>query len=139
MGWAFLFSVMSPIKTLEKPSTKAKEKIETKISEEKERQTIVHCKHFLNAGDGVRIWRTTYLVEKPGGVKRKLLHAENISMHPTWTIMDRDGNYHFTLLFEGLSKGCTSFDLLEEIPQPGGFIVRDIPRNKQDVYRVTLG
>jgi hypothetical protein len=130
---------------MNQPGTIEKKIVETAVEEQQhtlpelERQTIVHCKHFLNAGDGVRIWRTTFLVERPSGTKRKLIHAENISMHPTWTIMDKPGNYHFTLYFEGLSRDCTSFDLLEEIPQPGGFIISDIPRNKQDVYRVTLG
>ncbi len=121
------------------PTTATKEKETKKVVQTLERQTIVHCKHFLNAGDGLRIWRSTYLIEHPGGKKRKLIHAENISMHPTWTIMDKPGNYHFTLYFEGLSKGCTSFDLIEEIPQPGGFVVSNIQRNKQDVYRVTIG
>lgn len=129
---------MSPVETLEKPKTKVKAKVETKVLEEKERQTIVHCQHFLNMGDGIRIWRSTYLIEKPSGVKRKLLHAENITMHPTWTVADKNGNYNFTLYFEGLSKNCTSFDLVEEIPQPGGFVVSDIARNKQDVYRVKI-
>ena len=108
------------------------------LVETNERQTIVHCKHFLNAGDGIRIWKTTFLVEKPSGIKRKLMHAENISMYPTWTVMDKPGNYNFTLYFEGLSKSCTGFDLIEIIPQPGGFIVSNIPRNKADIYRANI-
>ncbi|MCB9187893.1 MAG: hypothetical protein H6599_01295 [Flavobacteriales bacterium] len=129
---------MSRIETLEAPSVKTKSKTKIKMLEELERQTIVHCKHYLNAGDGIRIWRSTFLIEYPSGKKRKLLHAENITMHPTWTIMDQSGNYRFTLYFEGLSKDCIKFDLVEEIPQPGGFVVNEIPRNKQDVYRVTI-
>lgn len=127
---------MEKIETLEK--TVKKEKKVTKPLEETERQTIVHCSHFLEAGDGIRIWKTTYLVEIPTGRKRKLLHAENISIYPTWTIMDKGGNYKFTLIFEGLSKDCGSFDLIEEIPQPGGFECRGIKRNQTDVYRVTI-
>ena len=118
--------------------TKVVEKEQKTLVETNERQTIVHCKHFLNAGDGIRIWKTTYLVEKPSGNKRKLMHAENISMHPTWTVMDKDGMYKFSLYFEGLSKGCLSFDLIEIIPQPGGFAVSDIHRNGSDVYQVTI-
>lgn len=124
--------------TLEKTITQVEVEEEVKTLEEKERQTIVHCKHYLNMGDGIRIWRTTFLVEKPTGIKRKLIHAENITMHPTWTVADKNGNYHFTLYFEGLSKSCTEFDLVEEIPQPGGFVVGNIPRNNQDVYRVII-
>lgn len=123
---------------VEEKITKTKEKKAIKPLEEMERQTIVHCKHFLNKGDGIRIWRTTYLIEFPGGIKRKLVHAENITMHPTWTIADTDGEYRFTLYFEGLSKGCTKFDLIEDIPQSGGFIVKGIVRNQRDVYQVTI-
>lgn len=108
------------------------------LVETNERQTIVHCKHFLNAGDGIRIWKTTFLIEKPSGKKIKLMHAENITMYPTWTVMDKSGNYNFTLYFEGLSKGCTGFDMVEVIPQPGGFIVSDIARNNADVYRALI-
>ncbi len=120
------------IETLEKPS-EAKTLVETN-----ERQTIVHCKHFLDAGDGIRIWKSTFLIEKPSGTKRKLIHAENITMHPTWTVMDKKGKYNFSLYFEGLSKGCRSFDLVELIPQPGGFIVSNIHRNNTDVYNVLI-
>ncbi|CAG5080416.1 hypothetical protein [Parvicella tangerina] len=129
---------MEKVQTQPTPTTKSKKKVSRKTLEELERQTIVHCKHTLNAGDGIRIWRTTFLVEQPSGKKRKLIHAENISMHPTWTIMDRSGEYRFTLYFEGLSKDCKTFDLIEEIPQPGAFSVHNIPRNNQDVYRVKL-
>ena len=38
--------------------------------------------------------------------------------------------------FSGLPRSCTSFDLIERIPEPGGFEVRNIGRNKTDVYEV---
>jgi len=44
----------------------------------------------------------------------------------------------FTLIFQGLSKGCQLFDLVEEIPQEGGFAVRGLLRNSSDVYQVHL-
>ncbi len=121
------------IKEVKAANQEAKTLVETN-----ERQTIVHCKHYLGAGDGIRIWKSTYLIEKPSGIKRKLIHAENITMHPTWTVMDKSGNYSFTLYFEGLSKGCLSFDLIEIIPQPGGFVVPNIHRNGSDVYNVII-
>lgn len=128
---------MKEVETIEKKVVEVKKATQT--LEETERQTIVHCKHFLQMGDGLRIWKTTYLIEHPSGKKRKLLHAERISMYPEWTIMDKTGAYQFTLYFEGLSKSCTSFDLIEEIPQPGGFEYKGIPRNQTDVYRIILG
>lgn len=131
---------MTEVDTLEKTSIKSKTKTKEKVGtlEEVERQTIVHCSHFMNPGDGIRVWRTTFLIESPSGKKRKLLHAENITMHPTWTVADKSGFHRFTLYFEGLSKTCSSFDLVEEIPQPGGFFIKDIIRNNSDVYKVEI-
>ncbi len=115
--------------------TKVKEKVkiktEIKTLESEERQTIVHC----NCGEdyAYRIWRSTFLIERETGKQAKLITAYNISFAPHWTINDGKG---FTLIFEGLSKACTTFDLKEIIPQEGGFEVLGIRRNNMDVYRV---
>lgn len=113
--------------------TVVEEKTEVKTLESEERQTIVHC----TCGDdyAYRIWPSTFLIEQGTGRKAKLLTAFNISFAPQWTLNDGRG---FTLIFEGLSKSCTSFDLVEEIPQDGGFEARNIPRNKMDVYQVSF-
>jgi len=110
------------------------EKIQVKTLESEERQTIVHC----NCGSSddvyaVRIWPSTFLIEHGTGKQAKLLTAFNISFAPHWTLNDGKG---FTLIFEGLSKGCTAFDLKEIIPQEGGFEVLNIQRNNMDVYQV---
>jgi hypothetical protein len=104
---------------------------EVKILESEERQTIVHC----TCGDdyAFRIWLSTFLIEHSTGKRAKLITAFNISFAPQWTINDGKG---FTLIFEGLSKGCTEFDLKEIIPQEGGFEIKDIQRNNTDVYMV---
>ncbi len=111
--------------------TLIEEKIQTLESEE--RQTIVHC----TCGDdyAYRVWPSTFLVEHGSGRKVKLITAFNISFAPQWTINDGKG---FTLIFEGLSKGCSVFDLKEFIPQDGGFEVKNIQRNKTDVYQVNF-
>ncbi|MBL7917695.1 MAG: hypothetical protein JNM96_04810 [Bacteroidia bacterium] len=113
--------------------TSVEELTEVKVLESEERQTIIHC----TCGDdyAYRIWPSTFLIEKETGRRTKLLTAFNISFAPNWTLNDGKG---FTLIFEGLSKACTMFDLIEEIPQAGGFEVRDIPRNKMDVYQVNF-
>jgi len=41
----------------------------------------------------------------------------------------------FTLIFEGLDKPRKHFDLVEDIPEPGGFIIK---RNKSDVYDIFI-
>ena len=104
-------------------------KIQTLESEE--RQTIVHC----TCGDdyAFRVWPSTFLIERESGKRAKLITAFNISFAPQWTLNDGKG---FTLIFEGLSKGCTSFDLKEIIPQDGGFEIKNIQRNTMDVYQV---
>ena len=112
---------------------KTKVKTEVKTLEGEERQTIVHC----NCGEdyAFRIWPSTFLIEHLGGKLAKLITAYNISFAPQWTLNDGKG---FTLIFEGLSKGCTSFDLKEMIPEEGGFEVLNIQRNKMDVYSVNF-
>ncbi|MCA4900698.1 MAG: hypothetical protein ING88_18165 [Cytophagales bacterium] len=99
----------------------------------------VHC-HFDNPSDDmlIRIWRTTFLIDRASGERSQLLHAENISYAPQWTIIPRKGDFTFLLIFGGLPKSCTVFDLVEEIAQPGGFFVRDIRRNETDVYHIDI-
>jgi hypothetical protein len=105
-----------------------------------EQQVIVHCEFnpgfFL--GPRIRIWPTTYLIPKGGTTKAKLLQVDHISFYPEWTPIERFTLHRFTLIFEGLPKECTSFDLIEEIPEPGGFVVRDIPRVTSDIYTVSV-
>lgn len=48
--------------------------------------------------------------------------------------MDINFGRGFTLIFEELSKGCKNFDLIEMIPQSGGFEAFNISRNNMDVY-----
>lgn len=125
---------MGPLTEIEK-ETEVDVAEEVKTLESEERQTIVHCS-CTEESEAFRIWPTTFLVEHhPGGRKAKLLTAFNISFAPVWTLNDGKG---FTLIFEGLSKDCVAFDLIEEIPQAGGFEVRDIARNKMDVYYVNF-
>ena len=108
-------------------------KEEIKTMESEERQTIVHC----SCGDdyAYRVWPSTFLIEHGTAKRAKLITAYNISFAPQWTVNDGKG---FTLIFEGLSKGCTKFDLKEVIPQEGGFEVLNIPRNNMDVYTVNF-
>ncbi len=99
----------------------------------------VHCSFDNTWEDAlIRIWRTTFLVDHSSGSKSSLVHAENISIAPLWTIIPNKRIHNFILVFSALPKSCTKFDLIEEIPQPGGFCVRDIQRNMRDVYHVTI-
>jgi hypothetical protein len=99
----------------------------------------VHC-YFNNSGDNmlIRIWKTTFLVDKSSAAKSQMVHAENISIAPVWTQVPPRKMYSFLLIFGGLPKSCKSFDLVEEISQPGGFHIANISRNETDVYHITI-
>lgn len=111
--------------------TETEELSAIKTLESEERQTIVHCR----CGDdyAYRIWPSTFLVEHGTGRRAKLLTAYNITFAPQWSLNDGRG---FTLIFEGLSKACSMFDLQEIIPEQGGFEAKNISRNTSDVYQV---
>ena len=97
---------------------------------------IVHC-HY-SGGGAVRVWRSTFLIDATGNHRSRLLHVENVSMAPQWTLVNDNSEHIFTLFFEGLPKSCKVFDLHEIIPQPGGFYLPGIKRNEEDVYRVEI-
>ncbi len=102
---------------------------------EEQGQVTVRCRI---EGDGdllVRIWPSTFLIG-PDGHRSRLLHAEGIVMAPHWMAVPEDGPLEFILVFEPLPRACTRFDLVEVIPQPGGFAVTGIPRNNSDLYEV---
>jgi hypothetical protein len=99
----------------------------------------VHCYFHNTMKDAlVRIWRTTYLIDQHQGSRSQLIHAENISYAPQWTIIPNNNTFSFLLIFSALPKSCTQFDLIEDIPMPGGFVVRNIQRNQTDVYHIDL-
>ncbi len=99
----------------------------------------VHC-YFENLGEDmlIRIWKSTFLVDSTSSSKAKLVHVENISLAPQWTIIPGGVMFHFLLIFTSLPTSCSQFDLIEDIPQPGGFVVKNIPRNERDVYHIDV-
>lgn len=124
------------------PEIKEKEKVEIHemlLTEPvEERQTIVHCTHFTHGGFVIRACRGTVLVDKVSGHQSKLLAVENITLDPQWTPIEKTGDYHFTLIFEGLPKSCVMFDMVEVPSDPNPFDAYNIPRNQTDVYSVEV-
>ncbi|MCU7612925.1 hypothetical protein N0B16_00575 [Chryseobacterium sp. GMJ5] len=114
------------------------ESLQTKIEEEK--QVIVHCCFPASPllGNLIRIWNSTVLIDKNSSHQSKLIHAENISVFPNWTVIPFMKDYWFTLVFSGLPKDCKSFDFKEVIPEEGGFFVKSIKRNTSDIYRIKI-
>jgi hypothetical protein len=123
--------------------TKESPAVETIVEEKtvvlEQSHVYVHC-YFNNTVKDmlIRIWKTTFLIDKSSSHRSKLVHIENISYAPQWTMIPENKLYQFLLIFEALPKGCEIFDLLEDIQQPGGFFVADILRNKKDVYHVYI-
>lgn len=106
---------------------------------EEEAQVVVHCRMESTAyADAARIWPTTYIIDNATGRQYQLKHVIGITMYPNWTYIEEGSTLDFILFFGGLPKSCTSFDLKEIIPQPGGFECRRIPRNKTDVYYINF-
>lgn len=107
------------------------------ISEES--QVVVHCSYTSRyLGDMIRIWKSTFLFPKESGRKSKLVHCENIAIYPEWKVLRPSETVNFCLIFTGLPKNCKTFDLIEQIPEPGGFEYRNIQRNETDVYYIKI-
>ena len=117
--------------------SKPKVKNQVKVQLREEKQVIVHCSIPGTFGLRTRIWKTTYLITED---KKKipLVFWEGITLFPEWTRVDRVGIFRFTLIFSGLPNDCQVFSMVEEIPEPGGFLVSNISRNKKDVYSISL-
>jgi hypothetical protein len=99
----------------------------------------VHCNIDSDAKDMlIRIWRTTFLIDRNSGTRSKLIHAENVSFAPLWTMVPDSRNYNFLLIFSALPKCCKMFDLYEEVPTSGGFNIQNIQRNMNDVYHINI-
>lgn len=104
-----------------------------------ERQVVVHCTFKApNYISSIRIWKTTFLIPRESDQRCHLMNAFNISYFPIWTAVPAGSSFSFTLLFSGLPKDCQVFDLIEDIPQSGGFEYRGIKRNKTDIYNIIL-
>ena len=110
----------------------------SEIQQDRERCTIVWCMcvNLTNADMRMRVWPETCLVQE-NGIRKKLIQAYGISLYPDWQII-KPGAIGFTLVFEGLDKDCLKFDLVEDIPESGGFNVTGVERNERDVYFVRI-
>jgi hypothetical protein len=127
----------APVKTKPEVEVETLTSVDTDALEDS--YVYVHC-YFPNAEKDmlVRIWKTTYLIDRASGARSSLVHNENISLAPVWTQIADGTSYSFLLIFSALPKSCQYFDLVEDIPQPGGFFVESITRNQTDVYHIDL-
>lgn len=106
---------------------------------EEKGQVILHC--LMPAPFPmtlIRIWPSTFLLDREGQRVASLVHPEGIPLAPTW--MPVWGSYaRFTLIFSGLDKTVTSFRMQEYCNGEGGAMESQwIERNQTDVYQVKL-
>ncbi len=86
----------------------------------------------------IRIWQSTFLLDRDSAHTSRLLAFERVSLYPHWTVVDYTQPHIFTLVFEGMPKQVRSFDLAEIIPEPNGFRIEAIARRLGDIYEVEL-
>lgn len=130
---------------IELPPVKAKPVVDLDIlfaerpDLQNEAYVYIHCQVPVSEQELlIRIWKTTFLIDREKGSRSGLVHVKNITYAPSWTLVPVNQEYTFLLIFQGLPKSCRIFDLVEEIPQPGGFFVGSICRNNRDVYHVNV-
>ncbi|MFC3415037.1 hypothetical protein [Algoriphagus hitonicola] len=123
-----------------KPKVKIDEQLlrKSKVQIETEKQVVVHIRLQVDELPSlIRIWPNTFLICGNTNSKSKLLNADRISFAPMWTQIDKK-TYRFTLIFEGLPKDCTFFDLVEELDTLDRFEYYGIARNQSDIYHLDL-
>lgn len=100
-------------------------------------QVTVRCHLHTDCATMLRIWTNTYLVCRQTGHRSRMIYADGITYMPAWMPVPA-GTTTFILVFETLPDKCEVFDLLEDIPETGGFHVPGVLRNGRDMYDVFL-
>ncbi len=103
-------------------------------------QVVIHCvtEAEVYVDWRARVQKTTFLFDLDSDHQSELLHVVNISIAPEWTIIQKGTQRYYSLIFSGLPKSCTAFDLAELNEPFNPFVVRDIQRNGTDVYYLAL-
>ena len=99
---------------------------------------VVHVRVPPYTAELIRIWQSTFLLDRASRHASALVSCEHVSLYPHWTALDYTKPHVFTLVFEPLPKSVRSFDLAEVIPEPNGFRIDGIARRPGDVYEVEL-
>lgn len=103
-------------------------------------QVIVHCvsKDTFGWGMRIRIWPTTFLYDHHSDHQSHLIHVDNIVLAPQWQYLPPSVPLYYSLIFSGLPKSCSRFDLVEKGEGTHLFSALNIDRNETDVYYVRL-
>jgi hypothetical protein len=99
---------------------------------------VVHVRCAPDYAYSIRVWQSTFLLDRDSSHTSPMVGFEHISLYPHWTYVPVGRPYRFTLYFEPLPKSVRVFDLSEIIPEPRGWHFPGIRRNEADVYWVDL-
>jgi hypothetical protein len=108
------------------------------ITETESQITVFINRGIQSFGCSERIWPCIELRSKTTDERAKLLHLEGLLPFPNWTHVAAGQHLSYCMVFERLGKNATRFDIVEEIPSPGGFFLPDVVRNQTDVYHFQL-
>lgn len=102
-------------------------------------KTIIKC-HVIysQASEAFRLNDSTFLLDTKNNTKLKLIKYYGISPYPEWTKIKKEETLIVTLVFEKLPLNCETFSLIEDIIEPGGFLVENIKYNSTGFYEVEL-
>ena len=90
-----------PVKV--KPSVDDKVLTSIELSVLDDSYVYVHCSFDNMWREAlIRIWKSTLLIDGGSGAKSGLVHAENISIAPLWTVIPDNCIHNFILIFSPL-------------------------------------
>lgn len=96
---------------------------------------ILFSSQTFSEGTYIRIWPSSFLFDHDSDHASELVHCENITLAPTWQVVEAGDKCYFTLIFSGLPRDCRTFDFIEYCGgQGGGFEIRNIARSESDIY-----
>ena len=99
---------------------------------------VVHVRCAPNYSHSLRIWQSTFLLDRDSAHTSAMVGFENISLYPQWMPIPSGHPHQFALFFELLPKSVQVFDLAEIIPEPRGWHFPAIRRNQEDIYWLDL-
>ena len=99
---------------------------------------VVHVRCAPYYSHSLRIWPSTFLLDRDSAHTSALVGFENISPYPEWMPVPPGRVHQFTLYFAPMPKSVRVFDLSEIIPEPRGWHFPGIGRNDADVYWLDL-
>lgn len=102
-------------------------------------KTIIKCRVICSqASESFRVSESTFLLDTKNNKKLKLIKHYGTEPYSEWTRMKKGETLIVTLVFEKLPLNCETFSLIEDIIEPGGFLIENIKYNSTGFYEVEL-